>query len=331
MNLAFRIGPGLAVMLLAAGLAQAQQICPAGDPHTTPDSDFADAGNGTVLHLPTGLIWKRCAEGQTWNGSTCTGAAAGYAWQQAFQRADAVNAGMPGTQNAGFTDWRVPNLKELRSIVERGCNHPSINLTQFPATPALFFWSGSPDAGHSGGAWGVLFEGGNGDWFSRSLTSRVRLVRAGQYFHNFDPMATAAAITSGTPPGGTVGTPYPAFTVTATGTAPIAFSAAGLPPGLAIDPASAVISGTPTAAGSYNVTITATNAGGETPLNVTIVIVGAAATTPTSIPTLSEWGLMILAALLAITGKRSKSRPQALPRACQATCNLGSKEEPRIA
>lgn len=138
----------LAVLLLAASLVHAQ-TCPAGYPRTTPDSDFADAGNGTVRHIPTGLVWKRCAEGQTWDGTTCQGTAGSYTWQQAFQQADSVNAGGAGTWNAGQSDWRVPNQKELRSIVERGCFNPSINLTQFPATPASLFWSGSPFAGFS--------------------------------------------------------------------------------------------------------------------------------------------------------------------------------------
>ncbi len=289
----------LAALLLAAGVVQAQQTCPAGLPLTTPDSDFADAGNGAVRHIPTGLIWKRCAEGQTWNGSTCTGTAASYMWQEAFQRADAVNAGAPGTQNAGQADWRLPNQKELRSIVERACYNPSINAAQFPATSASYFWSGSPVAGYSDYAWDVGFLNGNDSWNVRDYSYQVRLVRAGQYFYNFDAAATpatAATITSGPPPGGTVGVPY-SFTVTASGTAPIAFAATGLPPGLSIDPASGAISGTPTTGGSYSVTITATNAGGTATQNATMAIAGAA--TPASIPTLSEWGLIVLSLLLA--------------------------------
>jgi hypothetical protein len=69
----------------------------------------------------------------------------------------------------------------------------------------------------------------------------------------------APAITSATPPGGTVGSPY-SFTVTATGTAPVAFSDSGtLPPGLNINATTGAITGTPTTANSYNVTLNATN------------------------------------------------------------------------
>ena len=68
----------------------------------------------------------------------------------------------------------------------------------------------------------------------------------------------APQITSAVPPGtGTVGTPYN-YTVTATETAPITFTASGLPNGLTISTAGA-ISGTPLTAGTFNGTITAAN------------------------------------------------------------------------
>ena len=121
-------------------------------------------------------------------------------------------------------------------------------------------------------------------------------MRAGQYFYNFDAAAAAPAITSGTSPGGTAGTPYN-FTVTASGSP--TFGATGLPPGLSIDPATGAITGTPTAPGSYNVTVTASNAGGAATANYSITIAAAVAVTPTVIPTLSEWGLILLSLLMA--------------------------------
>ena len=144
-----------------AGAAGAAQNCPAGYPQTTPDSAFSDTGNGTVRHDPSGLVWKRCAEGQTWNStsSACDGGAAGYSWEGAFQRATAVNSGTGGTENAGHSDWRLPNVNELRSLVERACRGPAINLTQFPGTDQnAWFWSGSPVAGYPGRAWVVDFD-----------------------------------------------------------------------------------------------------------------------------------------------------------------------------
>lgn len=72
------------------------------------------------------------------------------------------------------------------------------------------------------------------------------------------PATVAPTITSGTPPStGTLSVPY-THTCTASGTAPITFSASGLPTGLAINSAGA-ISGTPTVSGAFNGTITAAN------------------------------------------------------------------------
>jgi hypothetical protein len=51
---------------------------------TTPTSDFTDNGDGTVTHRKTQLTWKRCAEGQSWAGNSCTGTAStSYAYDQA--------------------------------------------------------------------------------------------------------------------------------------------------------------------------------------------------------------------------------------------------------
>jgi len=68
---------------------------------------------------------------------------------------------------------------------------------------------------------------------------------------------TAPAITSATT--FTVGTPA-SFTVTATGSPRPTLTVSGaLPPGVAFNPATGILSGTPVTAGSYNFTFTATN------------------------------------------------------------------------
>jgi hypothetical protein len=156
--------------------AQAQ-TCNANITASTPDSQFTENGDGTITDTATGLMWKKCLEGMT--GDFCeTGAAATFTWQAALLRPRVVN---DGGGFAGKTDWRLPNIKELGSIVEGKCFNPAINLTRFPNTPSSVVWSGSPYADVSGYALIVGFVDGVLGYHPRDFDDgQVRLVRGGQ-------------------------------------------------------------------------------------------------------------------------------------------------------
>lgn len=141
---------------------------------STPDQNFTLHNDGTVTHNSTGLMWMRCSLGQTWDGSTCTGAASTFLWQNALVAAQSHSFG-------GFSDWRLPNKNELESLVEQRCVSPSINSMVFPNTPSTFFWSSSPDADNSFSAWSFNFGSGYVGFSLKGLGNyQVRLVRAGQ-------------------------------------------------------------------------------------------------------------------------------------------------------
>ncbi|MCI5197559.1 MAG: DUF1566 domain-containing protein [Candidatus Electrothrix sp. AW5] len=149
-------------------------------PASTPNSQLIDNGDGTITDSKTGLMWKTCSEGQIYSSSPssdCTGTATTFTWQGALKQPGVVNA---SSGFAGYTDWRLPNLKELRSIVEEQCYDPAINATRFPNTPSSFVWSGSPYADYSDYAWSVNFSNGHSDSDSRNDSDAVRLVRGGQ-------------------------------------------------------------------------------------------------------------------------------------------------------
>ncbi len=82
-----------------------------------------------------------------------------------------------------------------------------------------------------------------------------------------DPTCGSTGGVTVTNPGsksGTVGTAITSFTLSASGgTSPYTWSATGLPPGITIGSTTGTVSGTPTTAGTYNVTATATGSGGS--------------------------------------------------------------------
>jgi hypothetical protein len=157
--------------VLLAGPAQAQ-TCNDHIQAVAPDSRYTNHGNGTVTDTATGLMWKQCVEGLS--GPVCaSGAAQTFAWQGALQHAQ-------GHSFAGYSDWRLPNINELSSLVEERCYGPSINTTLFPNTPSECFWSSSPSTDYSDGAWGVRFDSGIVGDDVRNDGISVRLVRGGQ-------------------------------------------------------------------------------------------------------------------------------------------------------
>ncbi len=142
-----------ATLLLQAGAVGAQ-------------GRFVVSGDGTqVSDSRTGLIWRRCSEGQSFGGGTCTGSPGMFTHEGALAHA---------RTQAG---WRLPNVKELASIVDGGRSAPSIDLVTFPATAGYWYWSSSPCVGYAGNAWFVNFYDGVVYYDYRNNLLHVRLVR----------------------------------------------------------------------------------------------------------------------------------------------------------
>ncbi len=163
----------ITILLLITNILQAQTCkLELEVPSTTPDSRFTDNGNGTITDNGTGLMWQKCQLGLS--GSSCTnGSATTHNWQQALDQADSNIL-------AGYSDWRLPNHKELYSIVEHRCYNPSINTIYFPNTYSNDFWSNSPVAIGSDYTWIVNFNYGYYNGNGRYDSQYVRLVRFGQ-------------------------------------------------------------------------------------------------------------------------------------------------------
>lgn len=88
-------------------------------------SRYLVMSNGTeIKDTYTGLIWQRCAIGQTWDGSTCIGSPDDLSWLEAMQTSKSLGKG-----------YRLPTIKELISIAEPKSPHLNdggINAEIFP-------------------------------------------------------------------------------------------------------------------------------------------------------------------------------------------------------
>jgi hypothetical protein len=124
-----------------------------------------------VTDTKTGLVWKRCAEGMA--GKLCReGNLKKLSWKGALKYAEKHSF-------AGHDDWRLPNVKELSSIVEWKCFEPAADPALFPMPTQLVLWSSSPDIRNPGDAWMVDFKYGARKTQKGYSTNAVRLVRGG--------------------------------------------------------------------------------------------------------------------------------------------------------
>jgi hypothetical protein len=110
--------------------------------------------------------------GEVWEAGTCKGAATLYTFGQ--------TANLPTTLKtfAGNSDWRVPDIQELVSIIEFG-TEPALNGSVFPEY--LFgldsFWSSSVSKYSTGRAWTANFYGGGAFSVPDQELHKIRLVR----------------------------------------------------------------------------------------------------------------------------------------------------------
>lgn len=156
------------MILICAGPIVSQAACPTWPAVNQPNSRFTLNDNGTeVKDNRTGLVWRRCSEGQILSVNTCTGSSATYTHAAALANAQKQSG------------WRLPNVKELAGLADKGCANPAIDSSAFPNTPSTAYWTSSPYVGRSGDVWNVSFyDGGVDNDGPRETIKAVRLVRA---------------------------------------------------------------------------------------------------------------------------------------------------------
>jgi hypothetical protein len=136
----------------------------------------------TVIDSKTELMWSRCSHGKTWNkeNKQCEGKASIHNWQQALAIVKKENQ----KELLTYNDWRLPNIKELSSLVETSCINPSIDAFTFAKAynkevENYDFWTSSVYELYPGRAWHVNFNLGHDFATDKRNYKQVRLVRSG--------------------------------------------------------------------------------------------------------------------------------------------------------
>ncbi len=143
-------------------------------------NNFIDNHDGTITDLSTGLMWMKYDSGYFKAGDNRDGK---LNWQQALDWAESL-------EYAGYSDWRLPNAKELQGIVDYT---RSPDITDSPAidpildtTPVIdgngqvnysFFWTGTTHLdGNPPGTNAVYIAFGEAQGYLRTSTGNYILV-----------------------------------------------------------------------------------------------------------------------------------------------------------
>lgn len=137
------------------------QICNDNIKSGSDSTRFVDLKNGYVLDVISMLQWDLCSLGQTYVDGYCIGSPT-----QFFEWQDALNA------VSEIDGMRLPNIKELATLVERSCVEPAINQDIFPDTPLYVYWSNTPSTNGSG----LIVDFTDGSEIIRDI-NRPRVVR----------------------------------------------------------------------------------------------------------------------------------------------------------
>ncbi|MGR6839406.1 Lcl C-terminal domain-containing protein [Aliivibrio wodanis] len=122
--------------LLMTSPALLAQVCS----DTVPESHFAgqfvDKHDGTIIDVKNSLVWQKCNFGENYNELTnaCDGKASDLRdWKSALEAAQTV------------TEFNLPNIHELASLVDYSCYSPSSDLSIFPTMHSSPYWSSTGD------------------------------------------------------------------------------------------------------------------------------------------------------------------------------------------
>ncbi len=141
-----------------------------------PDPRFTDNGDDTVTDNLTGLMWTK--DGNAPGPAACSPGTY-KTWQNALNYVACLNA----NNYLGHTDWRLPNINELRSMVHAGESNTEtwLNSQGFNNVQSSYYWSSTSNANYTYYAWIVnMWTGYGGNYYKSYYNYYVWPVRSGQ-------------------------------------------------------------------------------------------------------------------------------------------------------
>lgn len=135
--------------------------CVAGTSVTGTGPSLVDNGDGTVTDRRTGLTWQKI------------GPAKPLTWEEALRVCATLK---PSARGA----WRLPNIKELRSLSDDVKIRPSLDRKFFPEAKVANYWSSTTQSNRPGRAWLVEFETGLVTYADKTESQYVLAVCGGQ-------------------------------------------------------------------------------------------------------------------------------------------------------
>jgi hypothetical protein len=147
-----------------------------------PDPRFTNNGNGTITDNLTGLIWLMNANCEDATGGiTKTG---GYLpWADSLTWSNNLASGKCGlTDGSQVGQWRLPSIKELKSLIDRSKNYPAALPDGHPFTNIQTnqYWSSSTYVKMTERAWAVHMVDGIVTYKHKDGSNYVWPVRGGQ-------------------------------------------------------------------------------------------------------------------------------------------------------
>ena len=185
------------ILVLASGLMAytTAQAAPADLPETgqTTCSDAAGTviactGTGQDGQLRAGVAWPspRFVVGTGAEVDCVTDNLTGLMWVRSHGSNLATWANALASANnltlCGYSDWRLPNVNEIESLVNSDAASPAtfLNSQGFSNVQAFYYWSSSSHAGSASYAWVVYMFDGHVIADRKSFSYYVWPVRAGQ-------------------------------------------------------------------------------------------------------------------------------------------------------